>query len=162
MKLKNIFAKRITVADGLRIPVSRHFHYSLFGVRGRYEHTSHAIDFVCDGKPGTGFFTRSSDSHSYRQFVREAKKKTQQSPMTLILGKEPNFDKESKLIDEAFKHVDNPDVRRILSSYQNVIILAKEEELLQRIVRAIKDKMGHHRDKTLTSVLSHYKSSIAT
>ena len=83
--------------------------------------------------PGTGFFVRNSESHSYRRFVIAAKKRSKQNWWTLLSGKEPNFDKENKRIEEAFAKADNDKVKQILSSYQNVIGLAKDEELLQRI-----------------------------
>ncbi|MBP5515605.1 MAG: DUF4236 domain-containing protein [Bacteroidales bacterium] len=161
-KLKNLFAKRILVADGVRVPVSRHFYYSTFGVRGRNDNIARTANYVQGDTPGTGFFSRSSESHSYRRFVTEERKKTKQNPMTLLLGKEPNFDKEMKRVEKAFEGVDNDDKRRILSAYQNVLAQAKEEEQLQRVVRAIKDKMGGHPNKMLVSILSHYKSGIAT
>lgn len=163
MKLTKIFGKRMTVADGLRLPVSRHFYYSTFGVRGRYS-TSHNVGglFICEGKPGTGFFVRNTESHSYRRFVTACRKKNEQNFFTLLLGKEPNFDKEYSLVDKAFASIDDEKKRAILSSYQNMLGLAKEEELLQRIVRAVKDKMGHKPNKRLVSVLTHYKSSIAS
>ncbi|MBO7490579.1 MAG: hypothetical protein J6T88_09910 [Bacteroidales bacterium] len=161
MKLKDIFAKRMTVAEGLRVPVSRHFFYSTFAVRGRYDSGAHMGGFVCEGTPGTGFFVRNTESHSYRRFVTAAKKRTQQNLWTLITGKEPDFDKEYKRVEEAFANVTDSNVKQILSSYQNVISLAKDEEQLQRIVRAVKDKMGNHPNKSMVSVISHYKSSIA-
>lgn len=149
------------MAEGLRLPVSRHFYYSTFAVRGRYDHNSHMGGFVCEGTPGTGFFVRNTESHSYRRFVNACRKKTQENVLTLLLGREPNFDKEYQLTSAALETASNEKVKQILVSYQNVIGLAKEEELLQRIVRAIKDKMGDHPNKSLVSVLSHYKSSIA-
>lgn len=162
MKLKNIFAKRMLVAEGMRLPVSRHFYYSTFGVHGRYDQGSHIAGFIIEGFPGSGFFIRTTESHSYRRFVTAIRKKNNQSILTLLLRKEPDFDKENQRIEEAFAKTGNEDVKRILSAYQNVIGLAKEEELLQRIVRAIKDKMGNHPNKSMVSVLSHYKSSIAS
>lgn len=162
MKLKNLFAKRMMVAEGLRLPVSRHFHYSTFGVRGRYESASISGIYISPSTPGTGFFAHSSDSHSYRRFVQASRKKMDQNIFTLIFGKEPNFDKENKRIEAAFDRDLNENQKRILSSYQNVIALAKDEELLQRVVRAVKDRMHRHSNESLVSVLAHYKSSIAT
>lgn len=158
-----MFGKRMTVADGLRVPISRHFYYSTFGVRGRYATGAHmGGQFVCEGTPGTGFFIRNTESHSYRRFVTACRKRNDQNVLTLLLGKEPNFDKEYARVDNAFAGIEDENKRRILSSYQNVLGLAKEEELLQRIVRAVKDKMGHKPNKRLVSVLTHYKSSIAS
>lgn len=163
MSLTQIFGKRMTVADGLRLPVSRHFYYSTFGVRGRYATGAHMGGmYVCEGVPGTGFFIRNTESHSYRRFVSACRKRNDQNLFTLLFGKEPDFDKEYKKVDAAFNVIDDENKRRLLSCYQNVIGLAKEEELLQRIVRAVKDKMGHKPNKRLVSVLTHYKSSIAS
>lgn len=162
MKLKNIFAKRMLVAEGLRLPVTRHYIPSTFAVRGRYDNSSNLSVFVIEGMPGTGFFVRNSESHSYRRFVNAAQKKNSQNLWTLIAGKEPDFDKEYKNASEAYKNAKNDQERNILSCYQNVLSLARDEEQLQRIVRAIKDKIGDHPNKSLVSVLSHYKSSIAS
>ena len=163
MNLTKIFGNRMTVADGLRLPVSRHFYYSAFAVRGRYATGSHmGGQYVCEGAPGTGFFIRNTESHSYARFVSACRKKNDQSFFTLLFGREPSFDKEYKRVDAAFSRIDDEKSRSILSAYQNVLGLAKEEELLQRIVRAVKDKMGHKPNKRLTSVLTHYKSSIAS
>ena len=163
MNLTTFFGKRMTVADGLRLPVSRHFNYSTFGVRGRYATGAHVFgQYVCAGTPGTGFFIRNTESHSYQRFVTACRKRNEQNLLTLLLGKEPNFDKEYKRVDAAFANITDENKRRILSCYQNVLGLAKEEEMLQRIVRAVKDKMGHKPNKRLTSVLTHYKSSIAS
>ena len=152
----------MTVAEGLRLPVSRHFHYSLFGVRGRYDHQAHNNNYLCDPTPGTGFFVRNTESHSYRRFVDSVRERQKQSLSTLLFRKEPNFDRESQLAEAAYANVRNDKEREILSCYQNVMALAKEEELLQRIVRAVKDKMGRHPSKSLVSVLTHYKSCIAS
>lgn len=162
MKLSELFGKRMLVAEGLRLPVSRHFCYSTFGVRDRYSTGNNVIgQFVVEGTPGTGFFIRNTESHSYRRFVSACRKKNEQSVWTLLSGKEPDFEKEYKRVEQAYATVDNEKKQRILSYYQNVIALAKDEELLQRIVRAVKDKMGHRPNKRLVSVLTHYKSSIA-
>ncbi len=162
MKLSNIFGKRIEVAEDFYVRVSRHFSYSTFGVRGRYENVAHTGNYICSGTPGTGFFAHNSDSHSYRRHVLAARENLKQNFLTLLLKKEPDFEKENARIEKALENCDNIDMKRMLASYQNVISLAKEEELMQRIVRAIKDKMGEHRNKFYVSVLSHYKSAIAT
>ena len=162
MDLVQLFGKRLMVAEGLRLPVSRHFHYSTFAVRGRYENQTHLGTYICPGTPGTGFFVRNTESHSYRRFVTACRKKTEQNLITLIMRREPNFDKIYNQINDAFALVKDDKSQNILSAYQNVVGLAKEEEQLQRIVRAIKDKMHGHPNKSLVSVLTHYKSSIAS
>lgn len=162
MNIKKLFAKRMLVAEDLRLPVSRQFMYSTFAVRGRYDQRAHLVGFICEGTPGTGFFPRNTESHSYSRFVSECRKKTKQSLLTFLLRKDPNFTREFNRAEAAINATSDDNVKQILATYQNVIQLAKEEELLQRIVRAIKDKMGHKPNKTYVSILSHYKSSIAT
>lgn len=152
----------MTVADGVRLPVSRHFHYSTFGVRDRHDNIARTGNYICTGYPGTGFFAHSSESHSYHRYINECRKKNNQNMLTLLLGREPNFDKEIKRVAAAFSKRSDEEYVRVLSKYQNMLSLAKEEELLQRVVRAIKDKMGNRPNKMMVSILSHYKSSIAT
>lgn len=152
----------MTVADGVRLPVSRHFYYSTFGVRDRHENIARTGNYICTGYPGTGFFAHSSESHSYHRYINECRKKNNQNMLTLLLGREPNFDKETKRVTAAFDKHSDEEYIRVLSKYQNMLSLAKEEELLQRVVRAIKDKMGNRPNKMMVSILSHYKSSIAT
>lgn len=162
MNLKNLFSRHIQVADGVTVPVSRHFYYSTFGVCGRHDNIVRTGNYVCSGTPGSGFFFRKCDSHSYHVFVRAQRRNLKQSMKTLLLGREPNFEKEMHRTEQALKTVTDKESQRILSVYYNVLMLAKEEELLQRIVRGIKDKMGHGNKSMYTSILAHYKSSIAT
>ena len=105
----------MTVAEGLRVSVSKHFYHSTFGVRGRHDKDTYLGGYVCEDVPGTGFFVRNSESHSYRRFVIAAKKRSKQNWWTLLSGKEPNFDKENKRIEEAFAKADNSKVKQILS-----------------------------------------------
>lgn len=162
MKFKPLSTRRMQVAEGLHLPVSRHFFYTYFGVRGRYDTKVHTGTYVNTGTPGTGFFVRDSDSQSYRRFVRAIKKKQGQNLFTLLFGKEFSFDKEIAAVEAALKNETNNDKIEILSSYQSALLIAKDEELVERIVRAIKDKIGHHPNKYLVSILSHYKSRIAS
>lgn len=152
--------KRILVAEGLRMSVTRHFIYSDFAVKWHRDNVTQLSIFVVEGKPGTGFFMRSSDSQSYRQFVAASQRKNKQNFFTLLLRKEPDFDKEYELARKAYETAKNDQERRILSCYQNVVTLARDEEQLQRVVRAVKDKMKDRPTKRYLSILSHYKSSI--
>lgn len=163
MKINHLFCKWMTVADGMRVPVSRHFRYSQIGVRGRYAAIDMYGAFLTTDAPGVGFFMKSSDSHSYRKFVNEYKQKQKQNFWTLISGKEPNFDRQIKLVEGALETCSNdPEKAKILATYQSCLYIAKEAEMLERIVQGIKDKMGSHTNKLYVSVVSHYKSRIAT
>lgn len=158
----NPFAKRVQVSAGLRLPVARHFVYTTFGVRGRYDTITRTGNYVCSGEPGTGFFAHPSDSRTYRHFVADERKKLKQSLLTLLMHKEPDLGKEYDRAGEAVKGETNTDKRRILASYQNVVSLAKEEEQLQRIVRSVKDYIKQKGSSENSSILTHYKSSIAS
>ena len=69
--------------------------------------------------------------------------------------------KEALRVENAIKACTDEEKERILSSYLHVIGLAREEELLQRVVRSIKNQIERKPSKSLVSVLMHYKSSIA-
>lgn len=150
------------VAEHMSVRVSRHFNYNYFGVRGRYDTMTRTGAYVNSLEPGTGFFVHESDSRSYRRFINEQKALIKQSFWTLILGKEPNYDKmiarTEKTLDGSLDEMQ----KTILVTYLNVLQMARDEEAVERIVRGIKDRMKGRPDKVLTSVLSHYKSSIAT
>ena len=154
--------KRMLVAEGLHLPVSRHFYYSYFGVRGRYDTVNKTGIYINGDTPGTGFFARETDSHSYRRFIAAVRKGQKQNFWTLLLRKEFDFEREIEKLGKLIEDGKDTNRRTILDQYLNALLLAKEENLLQRVVRAVKDKMGHRPNKTLTSILSHYKSRIAT
>lgn len=154
--------KRKTVAEGLRVPVSRHYFYSTFGVRGRYATIDQLGTFVTLDTPGTGFFAHASDSHSYQHFVAECRKKQKQNFWTLITHKEPNYAREQHLVESVLNKTDDVHKKIILEHYLNCLIIGKEAEEMERIIRAVKDKMKRSRKSYHTSVISHYKSQIAT
>lgn len=153
--------KRVKVTEGLYIKQSQHFFYTDFGIRdsGDQRYTGHR--YVNTGTPGTGFVERESESHSYHQFVRHNMAKQKKSYLRLLLGKEPNFTRELERARIALATADDPMKRRILDSYVNALTIGRTEERLERVVRGIKDKIGHKSNKFLVSVLSHYKSKIS-
>ena len=150
--------KMVKVTEGMHVKVSNHFYYSDFGARAAGEQRYTGRRFVMEDTPGTGFIERESDSHTYRQFVR--KKIAVQRPRywRLLLGKEPSFDRELQRVSTAMDHNSDPRKRLILESYQNALAIARTEERLQRIIRGIKDRIGHKSNKFFVSVLSHYKN----
>lgn len=163
MNLRLITTKRMLVAEGVHARVSRHFNYNFFGVRGRYDNMTRTGSYVNSLEPGTGFFVHESDSHSYRHHVQHHKNKLRQSLWTFLLGKEPNYDKVISRTEKTFGKSLNDEQKAILSNYLNVVNMAKDVELMERIVRGVKDKIKKHRDdKSLTSILTRYKSRIAT
>lgn len=152
----------MTVAEGLKVPVSRHFKYTQIGVRGRYAAIDMYGTFLTTEAPGVGFFVKSSDSHSYRKFVNEYKKAQKQNLWTLIAKKEPSYDRQIARVEKAMNECKDEEKAKILAAYQSTLYTAKESEMLERIVQGVKDKMGRRTNKMYVSVISHYKSRIAT
>ena len=152
--------KRVKVTEGLYIKQSNHFFYSDFGVRdsGTYQHSGRR--YVCTGVPGTGFIERESESHSYHKFVRGLLAKQTNSYWRMFLGLEPSYQRELKRAKAALSQATDPLKRQILDSYVNALTVGATEERMQRVVRGIKDKMGHKSNKFLVSVMSHYKNKM--
>ena len=100
---------RKTVAKGLTVWVSNHYCPTLFGIRGHYESSYKSGQYVECGAPGTGFFIRTSSSHSYKSFCNAEKAKLQPSYWDLVKGKEFSFDKEISLANAALRETQNED-----------------------------------------------------
>lgn len=161
-KFRPISTKRTLVAEDLYVWVSRHPADTNFGVRGRHETVVKNGLYVCTGTPGTGFFARDTDSHSYHKFVSAIRKSRKNTLPKLLLGKEFSYAKELARVEQALAEPNDERRNLILSHYQNALQLAKDNDFLERIVRAIKDRMNISPDKFLSSVMAHYKSTIAT
>lgn len=160
-----IFPKsRIKVAKGLSVWVSNHYTPTLFGIRGKYESSYKSGQYVESGGPGTGFFIRSSSSRTYKAFCMHERAKLVPDYWAMVRGAEFDFDREAARIEEAQNTSKNDHWRQmILESYANVLPMAKEAELAERIVEGIKE-LSHRRHKLTsyqTHVMSSYKSKIA-
>ena len=153
--------KRVKVTEGLYIKRSEHFFYSDFGVRDPKIQVHTGRRYVCTGVPGTGFIERESESHSYRQYVRDILKKQKPSYWRLLFGLEPSYKKEIERAQKALAEAKEPLKRQILDCYVNALTIGAGAERTERIVRGIKDKVGHRSNKYLVSVMSHYKSKIS-
>jgi hypothetical protein len=154
--------KKVKVTEGLRVKVSNHFFYTDFGVRDSGEMRYYGRRYVPSNTPGTGFVERESESHSYHNFVRACLDKEKPNDyLRMLLGKEPSFAREMARVSEALKGCDDEQKRPILECYYNALTTGRAEERLERIVRGIKDKIGHKSNKFLVSVLSHYKTKIS-
>ncbi|MBQ6069164.1 MAG: hypothetical protein IJK84_06645 [Bacteroidales bacterium] len=154
---------RKTVAKGLTVRVSNHYCPTLFGIRGHYESSYKSGQYVECGSPGTGFFVRTSSSHSYKNFCNAEKAKLTHSYWDMLRGKEFSFDEEISKANEALRDTNDETKARILEAYVNVLPLAKEAEEGERIIAGIKE-LGHRRHKLTTyqtHVISSYKSRIA-
>lgn len=151
--------KRVKVTEGLYIKRSNHFYYTDFGVRDSEHHGGRR--YVNTGIPGTGFIERESESHSYHKYVRAQLAKQKPRYWRMVLGLEPSFPKELKRAKEALATAKEPMKRQILDCYVNALSIGLTEERLERVVRGIKDKIGHKSNKFLVSVMSHYKNKIS-
>ena len=154
---------RKTVAKGLTVWVSNHYVPTLFGIRGHYESSYKSGQYVECGSPGTGFFIRTSSSHTYKSFCNAEKAKQKSSYWDMVRGREFNFDKEMLRANAVLRSITDDDKARILEAYVNVLPLAKEAEEGERIIAGIKE-LGHKRHKLTTyqtHVISSYKSRIA-
>lgn len=152
--------KRIKVADGLHVWVSNHYRYSDFGIRDSGEMRYTGRRYVAGETPGTGFIERESESHSYHMFVRRKVAAQKPSYWKMLLGKEPDFNRAIEDANQAMVNTTDPRKRELLECYANALIVARKEEHAERVVRAIKDKMGHRSNKFMVSVISHYKNKI--
>lgn len=152
--------KRVKVTEGLYIRLPQHFYYTDFGVRSTGEMRYSGRRYVNAGVPGTGFIERESESHSYRQFVRNQLKKQKPNYLKLLFRCEPSYKREQERARVALAASQDPTKRLIFDAYVNALAVGRTEERLERIVRGIKDKIGHKSNKFLVSVLSHYKNKI--
>lgn len=150
--------KWVKVADRLHVFLSNHYCYSDFGVRESGEMHYSGRCYVVDGTPGTGFVERESGSHSYNQFVRKKQDRLRPSYWKLLTGKEPSFDRALAEANKALANATNQRKRDFLECYVNALTVAGKEEYVQRVIGAIKDKMGHRNDRFMVSVISHYKN----
>ena len=161
--MKILPKKRMTVAKGLKVWVTNHYMPTLFGIRGHYESSYKSGQYVETVAPGTGFFVRNSSSHAYKNYCKAQRLKLVPKYWDMVRGDEFDFDIEMDRANKALRETKNEEKARILESYVNVLPLAKEAEMGEKIIQGIKD-LGHRRHK-LTSyqshVISNYKSRIA-
>jgi hypothetical protein len=161
--IKYIFHHHYWANEELRVPVSRHYYLSSFGVRQRHDSSvAEGGEYLCLGVPGTGFFVHSTDSHSYHQFVRQIRQKYGNSFGNMIFGREPNYSREMKKVDAALKLETNPRKQKILVNYRNCLTIGQEAELLQRLEKGVKAKAGHRLDKGAIGIITNLKGQIAS
>ena len=153
--------KIMKVADNLRVPVSQHFYYSDFGVRDSSEVHHYGRRYICTGTPGTGFIERESESHSYHEFVRRHPSVQPPKYRNLLFDKEPSYDRELERANAFMRSTNDQRKRQLMECYTNALTVGRMEEQVQRMIRGVKDKMGHHHNKYMVSIISHYKHKIA-
>lgn len=158
--MKILPKKRVRVTEGLYVNISNHFYYSDFGIRDMGEMRYTGRRYVHGKTPGTGFLERESESHGYHVFVRKCLAMQRPNYWRMIRGLEPSFGKEIKAVNHALLQGPTGLKREILECYLNALTVARNEERTERIIRGIKDKMGHKSNKFMVSVMSHHKTRI--
>ena len=143
------------------IKLSKHFFYDDFGVRDFSEVGHYGRRYICTGTPGTGFIERESESHSYHEFVRHQMAVQHPKYLNLLLDREPNYERELKRAKDLLHETADERKREIVDCYVNALTIGRMEEEMQRVIRGVKDKMGHHHKKHLVSIISHFKRKIA-
>ena len=152
--------KRVRVTEGLYVKVSNHYFHSDFGVRDSGEMRYYGRRYISPYTPGTGFIEHESESHGYHDFVRKFTKMEKPSYWRMLTDKEPNYKREIERARLALAAADGERKREILDCYVNALNVGRNAERMERIVRGVKDKMGHRSNKFMVSVISHYKSKI--
>ena len=140
--------------------VSNHYMHTDFGVRDSSQFYYHGRRYISPDTPGTGFIEHESESHSYHEFVRKNIKQSKNSYWKLLTNREPSFVRELERARKALAMADGDRKRELLDCYVNALSVARNAERMERVVRAVKDKMGHKSNKFMVSVISHYKTKI--
>lgn len=153
--------KRVKVTEGLYVSVSQHYYYSDFGVRDSGEMRYYGRRYISPLTPGTGFIEHESESHSYHNFVKNFTKLEKPNYWRYLFGKEPNYKKERELAKQALATADGSFKRELLDCYVNALAVGENAERIERVIRGVKDKMGHRSNKFMVSVISHYKSKLS-
>ncbi len=153
--------KRVKVTEGLYVTVSKHYHYSDFGVRDSGEMRYYGRRYISPYTPGTGFIEHESESHSYHKFVKGFTRLEKPNYWRFFFGKEPSYKRERVLAKKALAAADSDMKRELLDCYVNALAVGENAERIERVVRGVKDKMGHKSNKFMVSVISHYKTKLS-
>ena len=153
--------KRVKVTEGLYVRVSQHYYHSDFGVRDSGEMRYYGRRYISPETPGTGFIEHESESHSYHAFVKSFTRREKPNYWRYITGKEPNYKRERVLAKRALAAADRGMKRELLDCYVNALAVGENAERIERVVRGVKDKMGHKSNKFMVSVISHYKTKLS-
>lgn len=153
--------KLVKVSEGVSVKVSNHYYYSDFGIRDSSDSRYGGKRYIQEDTPGTGFMERDTESHSYHEFVRDMIREQKPHYWKMVTGREPDFDRELALAKKAIEECHDEYKRRILACYIDALTVGRREEYLQRVIRGIKARMGHHHNKHLSSIMSHYRNKIS-
>ena len=153
--------KRVKVTEGLYVRVSNHYYHNDFGVRDSGEMRYYGRRYLCPETPGTGFIEHESESHSYHQFVKTFTRLEKHNYWRFLTGREPNYRRERERAKLALASADGKMKREILDCYVNALAVGENAERIERVIRGVKDKMGHKSNKFMVSVISHYKTKLS-
>lgn len=145
----------------MRLPVSQHFKYTSFGVHDNIGKVHSSGRYIGSAEPGVGFFARETASHSYQHFVNDCRKKQDTNYFKMLFGGEPSFEKLMRRVNAALKSETDPEKKRILEAYLTSLTYARTNEHLERIVRAVKNKIKGSIDRSQSSILSHFKNKLS-
>lgn len=162
-KQSRFLTKPTRLADGSKVRISLFEADTYFGIRNKYQVVVKKGVFLSPETPGSGFFVRDSDSHSYRAFYRDLRKKKEHSLWKLITGKEHTITKEIRKVEKALSQSAGTGMTPVLTHYQDVLYMARQEELLERIMAGIKVRMkGRKGASQYSNMYTQYKSRVHT
>ena len=154
--------KYVRLTKQVGVWVSNYYVPTAFAVRARFDTTYKLGQYVEEWGPGTGFFVRTTSSHSYRNFLKKIRKSQKPSWWKMVTGKQFSFRDERRLVEKALAEATDETRQHILESYLNVLGLAGEAEYLARTVQAIKSQSRSGRlSRYKTGLLASNKSRIA-
>ena len=145
------------VAERVTVRLSRHFHYSDFGVRDTGDMRHYGRRYICCGTPGTGFVEHESESHTYHDYVRRLLADQQPDYWRYLWDREPSYERELKQANALLRTLESGRKRELVECYTNALTVGRLEEELQRLIKGVKRKMGRHHNKYYVSIISHYK-----
>lgn len=152
--------KRVRITEGFYANVSNHYLHTDFGVRDSSEMRYYGRRYISIDTPGTGFIEHESESRAYHEFVRKCVAQQKPTYWRMLTKREPNYARELERARKALSEADGKMKRDLLDCYVNSLAVGRNAERMERVIRAVKDKMGHHSNKFMVSVISHYKSKV--
>lgn len=149
------------LSNGMSIRVSQYFKYTNFGSRDVHNMNYSSGRYIGSQEPGVGFFARETASHTYQHFVNQCNGSHHHRYLDMLLGREPSFDRMRKKVAKALVETDDPEKKRILEAYLGCLHYASLNEHLERVVRAVKNKVKASMDRSSHSnVLNQYKNKL--
>lgn len=160
VKMRLFPYEKVMIAGGRKIWISKHPVLNDFGVRPSHDHEHIEGRFVCLGSPGTGYFSKDSDSDLYNALVAKDLQALKSGYLKYVRGKEFNYDVELAKVDAAMSHMQSVQAHAILESYYNKLRVMIDVDRVYRIMERLKYMVKLSPTKDNISPLSHYKSRL--